>query len=123
MLSTCQKADGNCFLGQKGSAKGGINATKDHNNVRSVLRKTNKKLIRAMLKKRRGMLTYDVVLLHDNACPHTQTAACNQAMLEHFNWELFDHHHYSPDLTLRDYHLFIYLRFDNNKELMEGVKT
>jgi hypothetical protein len=49
-----------------------------------------------------------------------------------FNWELFDHPPYSPDLAPSDYHLFIrtYLknwlgsqRFNNNQELMEGVKT
>jgi hypothetical protein len=41
-LSTCQKADGNCFLGQERSADGRIHATRDHNNVRSVLRNTTK---------------------------------------------------------------------------------
>jgi hypothetical protein len=35
---------------------------------------------------RNGMLTSSVVLLHDNVCPHT--AACTQALLEHFNWKL-----------------------------------
>jgi histone-lysine N-methyltransferase SETMAR len=51
-------------------------------------------------------------------------------LLEHFNWELFDHPPYSPDLALSDYHLFNYLKtwlvsqhFNNNDELMEGVKT
>jgi hypothetical protein len=39
---------------------------------------TLKKLSRAM-----GMLTFGVVLLHCNARPHT--AACTQALLEHFN--------------------------------------
>jgi hypothetical protein len=34
-LSACQKANGNCFLGQERSADGGIHATKDHNNVAS----------------------------------------------------------------------------------------
>jgi hypothetical protein len=37
MLSACQKAAGNCFLGQESSADGGIHATRDHNNIRSVL--------------------------------------------------------------------------------------
>jgi hypothetical protein len=32
---------------------------------------TLKKLRRAIQNKRRGMLTYGVVLLHDNACPDT----------------------------------------------------
>jgi hypothetical protein len=51
-------------------------------------------------------------------------------MLEHFNWELFDHPLYSPDLAPSDYHLFTYVknwlrsqRFNNNEELMEGVQT
>jgi hypothetical protein len=35
-LSACQKADGNCVLGQEMSAVG-IHATWDHNNIRSVL--------------------------------------------------------------------------------------
>jgi hypothetical protein len=41
--AACQKADGNCFLGQDRSADGGIHATSDHNNIRSVLRNTKKK--------------------------------------------------------------------------------
>jgi transposase len=68
------------------------------------------------------------VFLHDNARPHT--AACIRALLEHFNWELFDHLHYSPDLAPSDYLLFTYLKnwvgsqhFDNNEELIESVKT
>jgi hypothetical protein len=43
---------------------------------------------------------------------------------------LFGHPPYSLDLALTDYHLFTYLknwlrsqRFNNNEELMEGVKT
>jgi transposase len=63
------------------------------------------------------MLTYGVMLLHENARPHTAT----RALLEHFNWELFDHPPYSPDLTPSDYHQFTYLkkwlgsqRFNNN---------
>jgi transposase len=47
-----------------------------------------------------------VVLLYDNACPHT--AACARALLEHFNWQLFDHPPYSPDLALSKYHMFTY---------------
>jgi hypothetical protein len=83
---------------------------------------------RAIQNKRRGMLTYGVVFLHDNARPHT--AAKKRALLEHFNWELFGYPPYSPDLAPNDYHLFTYLnnwlgsqRFNNNKELIKGVKT
>jgi hypothetical protein len=32
------------------------------------------------------------------------------ALLEHFDWELFDHSPYSPDIAPNDYHLFIYLK-------------
>jgi hypothetical protein len=35
--SACQKADGNCFLRHERSADGGIHATRDHSNFRSVL--------------------------------------------------------------------------------------
>jgi histone-lysine N-methyltransferase SETMAR len=72
------------------------------------------------------MLTSSVVLLHANACPHA--AACAQPLLEHFNWELFNHPHYSPDLAHNDYYLFTYLKdwlglqCFNNNELMEGVE-
>jgi histone-lysine N-methyltransferase SETMAR len=79
--------------------------------------------------KRRGMLTSCVVLVHDNACPRTSISARTRALLEHFSWELFDHHPYSPDLAPRDYHLFTYLKkwlrsqLFNNNELMEGIET
>jgi hypothetical protein len=42
MLSACQKVDGNCFVGQKRTAGGGIHTTRAHNNVTSVM-KTLKK--------------------------------------------------------------------------------
>jgi hypothetical protein len=73
------------------------------------------------------MLTSAVVLLHDSARLHT--AACSQALLEHFIWELFDCPSYNPDLAPRDYCLLTYLknwlgsqRFNNNDEFMDGVK-
>jgi histone-lysine N-methyltransferase SETMAR len=71
------------------------------------------------------MLTYGVMLLHDNVRPHT--AALTRALPEHFNWELFDHPPYNIDLAPSDNHLFTYLkiwlqRFNNNEELMESVK-
>jgi histone-lysine N-methyltransferase SETMAR len=74
------------------------------------------------------MLTYGVVLLHDNVHPHT--AVRTKQLLEHLNWELFDHSPYSPDLAPSDDQLFTYLknwlrsqRFNNNKKLMDRVKT
>jgi transposase len=80
-----------------------------------------------VLRRVMGMLTYGVVLLHGNVHPHT--AARTRALLEHFNWELFDYPPYSHDLSPSDYHLFTCLKnwlesqhFKNNEELMEGVK-
>jgi transposase len=58
---------------------------------------TLKKLRRAIQNKRGGMLTPGVVLLHDNLRP--RTVARTRSLLEHFNWELFDHPPYSPDLA------------------------
>jgi hypothetical protein len=48
-------------------------------------------------KKWHGMLTHSVVLIHDNAPLHT--AADTRALLEHFNWELFDHPYYNSDFV------------------------
>jgi hypothetical protein len=47
------------------------------------------------------MLTTCVVFLHDNARPHT--AACRNALIRLFNWEIFDHPPYSLDLAPNDY--------------------
>jgi hypothetical protein len=86
-----------------------------------------KKLHKIIQNKRRGMLTSSVMLLHDNVRSHT--AAHTRALLEHFNWELFDNPTYSTDFTPSDYYLFTYLKnwlgsqhFNNNEELIEGVK-
>ena len=54
------------------------------------------------------MLTKGVVLLHDDARPHT--AARTNASIKLFNWEIFDRPPYSPDLVPSDYHLFIKMK-------------
>jgi hypothetical protein len=51
-----------------------------------------------------GMMTSGVVLLHDNARPHTVTRT--QVLLENFNWEFYDHSPLSPDLVPGAYYLF-----------------
>jgi hypothetical protein len=51
-----------------------------------------------------GMLTSSVVLLHNNARLHT--AVRIRAVLEHFNWELFDQLSDSPDQAPSDHHPF-----------------
>ncbi|KAJ4448311.1 hypothetical protein ANN_10326, partial [Periplaneta americana] len=84
---------------------------------------TLRKLRRAIQNKRRGMLTAGVVLLHDNARPHT--ARLTAAVLTEFGWELFDQPPYSPDLAPSDFHVFLHLRkflssgerFGNDEEL------
>jgi histone-lysine N-methyltransferase SETMAR len=72
------------------------------------------------------MLTKGVVLLHDNARPHT--TARKNALIKLFNWEIFDHLPYSPDLVPSYYHFFTKMkvwlatqRFPTKEELMDGV--
>jgi hypothetical protein len=73
-----------------------------------VYYETLNKLCRSIQSKSCGMPTSNVVLFHDNE--HLHTATHTQALLECFNWELFDHPPYRPDLTPSSYHLFTYLR-------------
>ncbi|KAJ4433931.1 hypothetical protein ANN_16250 [Periplaneta americana] len=89
---------------------------------------TLRKLRRAIQNKRRGMLSREVVLLHDNARPHT--AASTRELLDQFDWEIFDHPPYSPDLAPSDFHLFTKLkdflggtRFGSDEELKKTVNT
>jgi hypothetical protein len=69
------------------------------------------------------MLTYGAVLLHNKASPRTSTAA--RPALEH-RWSISTG---GSGLSPSDYHPFTYpknwsgsQRFNNNEELMEGVK-
>jgi hypothetical protein len=119
-LSVCQKADGNCFLGEERSADGGIHATRNHNNVRNVLRNT--KITEYDHSEQNGW-NADI---RCSAPPPTDFRT--RALLERFNWELFDHPPYSPDLAPSDFDLFTYLKnwlrswpFNSNEELVEGV--
>jgi hypothetical protein len=72
------------------------------------------------------MLTSGVMLIHDNAHPHT--AARTQTLLN-VNWMLSDHPLYSSHFAPNDYHLFTYLnnwlrlQHFNNNGLMKDVKT
>jgi len=68
-----------------------------------------------------------VVIIHDNAFPHT--AAATQNLITTFGWEQFDHPPYSPDLAPSDFHLFLPLKsflagqqFHDN-EVKEAVTT
>jgi histone-lysine N-methyltransferase SETMAR len=92
---------------------------------------TMKKLRRAIQNKSRGMLTRGLVLLHDNARPHT--AAQTQALIRSFGWEKFDPppppFPLSSDLAPSDFHLFRRLKkflagqlFLNDDDVKEAVK-
>uniref|UniRef100_A0A1B6ITX5 Tc1-like transposase DDE domain-containing protein n=1 Tax=Homalodisca liturata TaxID=320908 RepID=A0A1B6ITX5_9HEMI len=92
----------------------------------AVYSDTLKKLRRAIQNRRRGMLTSGIVLLHDNARPHT--AARTQDLLNSFGWNIFEHPPYSPDLAPSDFHLFPNMkkwlgsqRFTDDEELKNSV--
>jgi histone-lysine N-methyltransferase SETMAR len=74
----------------------------------AVYCETLKKLRRAIQNKRHGMLSATILLLHDNARPHS--AAQTQDLITSFKWEQMDHPPYSPDLAPSDYHLFLHLK-------------
>ena len=80
----------------------------------------------AVRTKRQGLLSKKVLLLHDNARPHT----VNQTVetINHLGFEVLEHPAYSPDLAPPDYHLFGPLknalrsrRFSTDKEVRETV--
>ena len=65
---------------------------------------TLQKLRRAMKSERPGMLSDGIILLHDNARPHTANLARDK--LQRFGWETLQHPPYSPDLSPCDFHIF-----------------
>jgi hypothetical protein len=67
------------------------------------------------------MLTKDV-LLHDNVRPHT--AACTNALIKLFNWEIFNRPSYKRLPSLHhDEGWLATQRFHTNKELVDGVNN
>ncbi|GFV91228.1 histone-lysine N-methyltransferase SETMAR [Trichonephila clavipes] len=74
------------------------------------------------------MLSKSVLLLHDNARPHTSRTIWE--LIESFGWEVLDHAPYSPDLARSDFHLFRYLihslsrkRFRDDEEVNAAVNS
>jgi histone-lysine N-methyltransferase SETMAR len=74
-----------------------------------------------------SLLSSGLMLLQDNARSHD--AARTQAMLQKFDWEVFEHPAYSPDLDPSDFHLFPKLkeflggrRFKSDEEVKDAVK-
>ena len=66
--------------------------------------RVNDRLKPQIRSKRQGQLSKDVVLLHDNARPHTAAHAVET--LQKLKFEVLAHPSYSPDLSPSDYHLF-----------------
>jgi len=76
--------------------------------------------------KHRGQLSKGIVLLHDNAHPHT--TAHTVETLQKLKFEVVAHPAYSPDPDPSDYHLFGLLKealrgrqFTSDQELKEAV--
>jgi hypothetical protein len=65
---------------------------------------TLERLKTTIKRKRLGLLTKGVLILHDNARPHVATAT--QELLKCFWRTVLEHPAYSPDLAPRDFHLF-----------------
>jgi histone-lysine N-methyltransferase SETMAR len=58
----------------------------------------------AICSRRRERLPEGILLLHDNARPHT--AACTVETLRNLKWEVMEHPAHSPDLAPSDFYLF-----------------
>ena len=70
-----------------------------------------------------GSETRQVLLLHDNARPHTAKATLE--IISNLGWELLPHAAYSPDFAPSDYHLFRSLQHhlaDSHFQTLEEVR-
>ena len=82
--------------------------------------------IHGRMSKRPGMLSDGIILLHDNARPHTANLVRDK--LQRFGWETFQHPLYSPDFSPCDFHIFYDLKkdfcgrwFHSDEEVQEWV--
>jgi len=87
---------------------------------------TLKKLHCAIQNKQCYMLSWGVVMIHDNTRPHTAM----QNLTTTFCWEQFNHPPYSPHLAPSDLHLLLHLKsflagrwFHKDNEVKEAVTT
>ena len=91
-----------------------------HGTVYAIVReklhfsKVSCRWLKSVQNKRRGLQSRGVILLQDNARPHT--ASRTLAKIEDLGWKLLTHPPYSPDLAPSDFHLFGPL-----KESMKGI--
>ena len=67
-------------------------------------------LRRAIKSKRPGMLSDEIILLHDNARLHAVNVG--RYKLQIFGWETLQQPPYSPDLSPFDFHIFGDLKKD-----------
>ena len=65
-------------------------------------------LRQAIKSKRSGKLSGGIILLHNNARPHTANTIT--ALLQKFKWEVIGHPPYSPDFSPCDYAIFCPLK-------------
>jgi histone-lysine N-methyltransferase SETMAR len=82
----------------------------------------------AIRHKRQGLLSKGVLLLHDNAQPHTATATVQT--VQRLGFELLPHHPYSLDIEPSDDHIFGPLketlrsnRFGSHGDVQQAVQT
>ena len=86
-------------------------------------------MLRSAIKsKRPGMLSDGIILLRDNACPHTANVVRNK--LQRFGWETLQNPSYIPDLFPCDFHIFGDPKkdirghqFHSDEEVQEWVKV
>ncbi|KAF8763295.1 Histone-lysine N-methyltransferase SETMAR like protein [Argiope bruennichi] len=83
-------------------------------------------LRKAVKNKRRGKLSKDIVLLHDNARPHK--ASSTQSLLLSFGWKIWQYLSFIPDLVSCHFHVFGKLKenldenhFPNNEQVQAAV--
>ena len=69
-----------------------------------------KKIENCNKKQTTDKLSQGILLLHDNARPHT--ARNTVSLIESFRWKIFTHPLYSPDHAPSDYHFFPRLKQD-----------
>ena len=70
-----------------------------------------------------GMLTTGVLLLHNNAQPHTETAT---QLLQCFQWTILEHPPYSAHLVRSDFHFSPTLKYHHSGHTFtsdDNVKT
>lgn len=77
---------------------------KNKQTINSELYTEQLRRVNEAMQQKRPDRRHPVLLLHDNARPHT--SKLTKAVIEELGWEVLPHPPYSPDLAPSDYHLF-----------------